>query len=147
MYVYRKIFVFLHECMSASVGNTMNHALPRLHDIEAISRDSCLPNHLLLSTYRVCYFLQHLLAKVRVMPPDEVVIQHHSRVNARSCHDPIEAFHQTVDLLGDGRLAWIALLVQKVLVVLELVVALVADAVKAVCQKHGLGKELRPALH
>jgi hypothetical protein len=26
--------------MSASVGNTINHALPRLHDIEAISRDS-----------------------------------------------------------------------------------------------------------
>jgi hypothetical protein len=25
--------------MSASVGNTINHALPRLHDIEAISRD------------------------------------------------------------------------------------------------------------
>jgi hypothetical protein len=39
MYVYRKNFVFLHECMSASVGNTINHALPRLHDIEAISRD------------------------------------------------------------------------------------------------------------
>jgi hypothetical protein len=39
MYVYRKFFVFLHECMSASVGNTINHALPRLHDIEAISRD------------------------------------------------------------------------------------------------------------
>jgi hypothetical protein len=41
MYVYRKNFVFLHECMSASVGNTINHALPRLHDIKAISRDSC----------------------------------------------------------------------------------------------------------
>jgi hypothetical protein len=26
--------------MSASVGNTINHALPRLHDNEAISRDS-----------------------------------------------------------------------------------------------------------
>jgi hypothetical protein len=25
--------------MSASVGNTINYALPRLHDIEAISRD------------------------------------------------------------------------------------------------------------
>jgi hypothetical protein len=25
--------------MSASVGNTINHALPRLHDIEAISHD------------------------------------------------------------------------------------------------------------
>jgi hypothetical protein len=40
MYVYRKDFVFLHERMSASVGNTINHALPRLHDIEAISRDT-----------------------------------------------------------------------------------------------------------
>jgi hypothetical protein len=39
MYVYRKDFIFFHECMSASVGNTINHALPRLHDIEAISRD------------------------------------------------------------------------------------------------------------
>jgi hypothetical protein len=33
--------LFLHECMSAGVGNTINYALPRLHDIEAISRDSC----------------------------------------------------------------------------------------------------------
>ena len=41
MYVYRKNFVFLHECMSASVGNTIIRDLPRLHDIEAISRDSC----------------------------------------------------------------------------------------------------------
>jgi hypothetical protein len=36
-----KILYECHECMSASVGNTINHALPRLHDIEAISRDSC----------------------------------------------------------------------------------------------------------
>jgi hypothetical protein len=28
--------------MSASVGNTINHALPRLHDIEAISCDTRL---------------------------------------------------------------------------------------------------------
>jgi hypothetical protein len=40
MYVYRSIFVFLHECMSASVGNTIKYALPRLHDIKAISRDN-----------------------------------------------------------------------------------------------------------
>jgi hypothetical protein len=44
MYVYRKNFVFLHECLSASVGNTINHALPRLHDIEAISRDTTFPS-------------------------------------------------------------------------------------------------------
>jgi hypothetical protein len=31
--------------MSASVGNTINYALPRLHDIEAISRDSCHGAH------------------------------------------------------------------------------------------------------
>jgi hypothetical protein len=40
MCVYRKNFVFLHECMSARVGNTINHALSMLHDIEAISRDN-----------------------------------------------------------------------------------------------------------
>jgi hypothetical protein len=34
MYVFRNFFCFLHECMSAIVGNTINHALPRLHDIE-----------------------------------------------------------------------------------------------------------------
>jgi hypothetical protein len=34
-----KILFFSNVCMSASVGNTINHALPRLHDIEAISRD------------------------------------------------------------------------------------------------------------
>jgi hypothetical protein len=45
MYAYRKSFVFLHECMSASVGNTINHALPRLHDIEAISRDINATKH------------------------------------------------------------------------------------------------------
>jgi hypothetical protein len=34
-------FLFISNvCMSASVGNTINHALPRLHDIEAISRDT-----------------------------------------------------------------------------------------------------------
>jgi hypothetical protein len=36
-----KILFFSNVCMSASVGNTINHALPRLHDIKAISRDSC----------------------------------------------------------------------------------------------------------
>jgi hypothetical protein len=28
-------FFFLHKCMSASVGNTINHALLRLHNIRA----------------------------------------------------------------------------------------------------------------
>jgi hypothetical protein len=36
-----KFLFFSNVCMSATVGNTINHALPRLHDIEAISRDSC----------------------------------------------------------------------------------------------------------
>jgi hypothetical protein len=31
---------FSNVCMSASVGSIINHALPRLHDTEAISRDS-----------------------------------------------------------------------------------------------------------
>jgi hypothetical protein len=52
MYVYRKNFVFLHKCMSASVGNTINHALPRLHDIEAISRDTLALGNLLAAQHR-----------------------------------------------------------------------------------------------
>jgi hypothetical protein len=36
-----KFLFFSNVCMSASVGNTINDALPRLHDIEAISRDNC----------------------------------------------------------------------------------------------------------
>jgi hypothetical protein len=65
MYVYRKNFVFLHECMSASVGNTINRALLRLHDIEAISSDMVLTilDHRvheqlssLVTYYSSCYF-------------------------------------------------------------------------------------------
>jgi hypothetical protein len=43
--VYRKIFVFLHECMSASVGNTINHALPRLHDIAKLYHVTAVTVH------------------------------------------------------------------------------------------------------
>ena len=41
-YVYMKIFFFYEACMSANVGeDTIIRDLPRIHDSDAISRDSC----------------------------------------------------------------------------------------------------------